>query len=293
VAGAISGTIQLKGDAMKVFISWSGPESNAIARGLRQFLPRVIQTVSPFMSQHDIEGGTLWLQTLLSELNESSNAIVCLTPTNLQAPWLNFEAGAIAKAIPPEHGQPRVFTYLWKVEPSDLKGPLVNFQGTKTERIATESMIKSLRKIAAPEFDPEIVAEAFDKNWEIMATAFAAAEKEHASNQTPDAAPRKPEEMQRELLDTVREIAKGQVRQQSQLDTITGYMPSFSALGAAAGVDQTRLMQWPNRSALLSALTDAKYVHPVHGGKYFYPEPTGVTPPPSSTASSTLPPDPH
>jgi hypothetical protein len=214
---------------VKLFISWSGPESKIIATGLREFLPRVIQSVDPFMSQHDIEGGELWLQRLLSELNESSTAIACLTPTNLAAPWLNFEAGAIAKAISRKKDQPRVFTYLWKVEPSDIRGPLVHFQATKTERTATEGMVESLRKIAAEALDAQIVIEAVENNWEIMKKAFSAAAKEHAASKSPDAAPRDPAEIQREVLDTVREIAKGQSRLQAQVDLIpTGYISPFT-----------------------------------------------------------------
>jgi len=40
---------------MKVFISWSGQRSAAVADALRYWLPKVIQALEPWMSADDIE----------------------------------------------------------------------------------------------------------------------------------------------------------------------------------------------------------------------------------------------
>jgi hypothetical protein len=48
------------------------------------------------MSQDDIETGSGWLARIKNELEATSYGIICLTPQNLDAPWLHFEAGALS-----------------------------------------------------------------------------------------------------------------------------------------------------------------------------------------------------
>jgi hypothetical protein len=71
---------------MKVFISWSGQRSAAVADALRYWLPKVIQALEPWMSADDIEKGTRWRSGLASELEQSSVGIICLTRENLNCP---------------------------------------------------------------------------------------------------------------------------------------------------------------------------------------------------------------
>lgn len=80
---------------MKVFISWSGSQSRAIAEAFRDFIGNVIQNVTPFMSSHDIEAGSRWQDRLAKELAESVVGVLCLTPDNLGSEWVQFEAGAL------------------------------------------------------------------------------------------------------------------------------------------------------------------------------------------------------
>ncbi len=81
---------------MKVFISWSGDESRQIAEALRDWLATLSESVEPYMSARDNEAGVRWNSVISGELERSDFGILCVTPTNLQAPWLLFEAGALS-----------------------------------------------------------------------------------------------------------------------------------------------------------------------------------------------------
>jgi hypothetical protein len=81
---------------MKVFISWSGEESGAVAQVLRAQLPCIIQAIKPFVSSEDIEKGAAWFQQIGAELEKSDFGILCLTNTNQNSKWVQFEAGALA-----------------------------------------------------------------------------------------------------------------------------------------------------------------------------------------------------
>lgn len=126
---------------MKVFISWSGEQSKALAAALRDFLPTVIQAVRPFMSQHDIEPGERWLQRLTEELRDTQVGIFCLTPENLEKPWLHFEAGAIGKAL---DGTGRVYTLLHRLADTDVKYPLAQFQARRANKDGIRDIVESL-----------------------------------------------------------------------------------------------------------------------------------------------------
>ena len=84
---------------MKVFISWSGDRSRAIAEELRDWLPTIVQSLEPFISTQDVPVGGRGLNVLASELQDCSFGILCLTQENKQGQWIHFEAGALSKVI--------------------------------------------------------------------------------------------------------------------------------------------------------------------------------------------------
>ncbi len=81
-------------EKLKIFISWSGDRSRAVAEALRDWLPDVLPMAEPWMSA-DVEKGAKWSQSVSGELEKSNFAAVCLTPENLTAPWLLFDAVAL------------------------------------------------------------------------------------------------------------------------------------------------------------------------------------------------------
>ena len=53
---------------MKVFISWSGEKSRAVAQALREWLPYINSEIEPWMSDADIDLGKRWSDQVAKEL---------------------------------------------------------------------------------------------------------------------------------------------------------------------------------------------------------------------------------
>jgi hypothetical protein len=83
---------------MGVFISWSGENSKShkVAKALQEWLDYVVPNCEPWMS-HDIGAGESWYTELFAQLDFHKVGISCVTKKNQKEPWLNFEAGALAK----------------------------------------------------------------------------------------------------------------------------------------------------------------------------------------------------
>ncbi len=150
------------GGVMKVFLSWSGPTSKQIAVALRDWLPKVIQAIEPWMSSEDIRKGARWSSSLAKELETTKAGIVCVTSDNPDAPWLNFEAGALSKTV---ERQEMVCTFLFHLKPSQLTGPLKDFQATEATKEDTQKLIFTLNKATAKPIDDSKLQEAFEVWW--------------------------------------------------------------------------------------------------------------------------------
>jgi len=127
---------------METLISWSGERSRSLARTLREWLPYALQRVEPWMSDKDIYAGTRWAGELGTRLGKINFGIVCVTPENVNAPWVLFEAGALAKSL--DFG--RVVPVLLDMKSTDLGGPLSQFQGVETNEEGMKSLILSLNQ---------------------------------------------------------------------------------------------------------------------------------------------------
>lgn len=124
----------------KVFLSWSGDRSKALAKILREWLPLVIQSASPWISTDDITAGSRWSKNVARELDLTSFGILCVTPENLKAPWLLFESGALSKSLEKSH----VCPFLMDVECSNLPGPIAQYQAVNATHDGTLHMLRSL-----------------------------------------------------------------------------------------------------------------------------------------------------
>jgi len=124
---------------MRVFLSWSGPLSHALATALHEWIPLVIQPARPFISE-DIAKGRRWSAVLGEQLGDSDCGIVCVTKDNVAAPWLHFEAGAISKMV----GKSNVSPLLLNIKQSELDGPLSQFQSTVCEKDDIFRLMRSI-----------------------------------------------------------------------------------------------------------------------------------------------------
>lgn len=132
---------------MDIFISWSGERSGAFAQCLRLWLPKVIQSLKPWISASDVEKGARWLKEVSERLEKTNFGILCLTPESLTEPWVVFEAGALSKAL----GSSSVCPILLGFSPSELRGPLSQFQATMFNKTDMLKLLKSINKALGPE----------------------------------------------------------------------------------------------------------------------------------------------
>lgn len=148
---------------MKIFISWSGPRSKAVAEALRDWLPDIIQACEPWISSEDIDPGARWSSDLAKQLEQTQFGIICLTPDNLGAAWIHFEAGAVSKKL---DDKTRLCPYLLGLEPTDIEGPLVQFQAIKAERTDTKKLVQTInRTLDSKSLPDERINRAFDLHW--------------------------------------------------------------------------------------------------------------------------------
>jgi|ERR1700683_973350 len=149
---------------MKIFLAWSGEASKSLAQLLHRWLPDVIQSLQPFMSEEDIRSGRRWLSEIGKQLAQTNFAILCATPDSLGSPWMHFEAGAAAKDV--EQGQ--VCALLVDLQLSALALPLSQFQNrTATDKADMLRLLQDLNK-GLPEgqrLEPERLNRLFEKSW--------------------------------------------------------------------------------------------------------------------------------
>jgi Domain of unknown function (DUF397)/TIR domain len=146
---------------MKIFISWSGDTSRAVAETLRFWLPSVLQYVEPYMSTEDVGKGARWSEDLARRLEQTSFGIVCVTSDNVGSPWLNFEAGALSKSVESS----RVSPFLFGLNPTDLVGPLAQFQASLPKPEDVARLIDSINALSDQPIDRARLDEAVQMWW--------------------------------------------------------------------------------------------------------------------------------
>jgi hypothetical protein len=187
---------------MKIFISWSGKHSLQVATTLRDWLPYIFNGIELFVSSEDIRKGKRWPLEVSKELDASNFGIVCLTPDNLDAPWLLFESGALSKSVK----EASVFTLLvGGLRIGDIEGPLSHFQHTLFEKEDFFKLIKAINENQGPNKQEEArLTKIFDKFWDELETSISKSVKIDSKPEKK----RSQEEMLHELLELTGYIAR-------------------------------------------------------------------------------------
>jgi hypothetical protein len=147
---------------MKLFISWSGDRSKAVASALEHWLPYVFPGIQVWMSDHDIHAGDRWGMELQKVLGECKLGIICLTPESLQSRWLTFEAGALSTAM----SGSRVIPYRFQLRSPDVGPPLSQFQDVSADDEGTYKLVRSVNDaLDSPLFDEVRLRKVFDRWW--------------------------------------------------------------------------------------------------------------------------------
>lgn len=200
---------------MKVFLSWSGRRAQVMAEDLRTWLQLVIQAVEPFVSSQDIHKGERGLNVIADELEGTSFGIICVTRENSQAPWINFEAGALSKVI----NASRVVPVLLDLSVSDVTGPLRQFQAvSSTSRDDVFRLVDTIREYSGVPLKPDQLKTTFDMFWPILETAF-----DKARTMTSPDADTTPARSSAEVLEEVLVLAR---RQEAILRTVVEHVDS-------------------------------------------------------------------
>lgn len=153
---------------VRVFISWSGDLSRALAVVLREWLPLAVQHTHPWTSDRDIKPGDRWALVLGQALEESDFGIICLTADNLHSPWLLFEAGAMSRAR-----DAKVVPLRFGVDASDLKDPLAEFQSLAVDRDGIERLVNRLFDLSGSTLDTRQRENVFTAMWPLFERSLA------------------------------------------------------------------------------------------------------------------------
>ena len=214
-----------------VFLTWSGERSKAMATALRNWLPSVIQAINPWMSDSDIAKGAGWNSEISKQLELAKIGIVCLTPENLDAPWVNFEAGALSKLT-----GSKVCTYLFGLSPSDVKGPLAQFQTTKSDdKDDTKKLLHTINKSLGEQLLKDTQVDiAFEKWWPDLDRVLKVIPHAPIRDQ-------RPKRTQEDLLEEILQLSREQEK------TSNATLQTLQVLTATATLEQYRAVHTDNR----------------------------------------------
>ncbi|HCJ7274058.1 TPA: toll/interleukin-1 receptor domain-containing protein [Vibrio cholerae] len=243
---------------MKVFISWSGAASHQVAKVFRDWLPSVIQSVKPYVSSEDIDKGSRWSTDIAGELEESTYGILCVTRENLEAPWLNFEAGALGKSI----DKSRVSPFLHKLKRSEVKGPILQFQSTIQEKEDLFKLVKSINLACGESgLDESRLEKVFNVWWPDLEKQLCAIETHEEASAIPNDSLESTSEIDgiSEILEEILEISRANQRLLRSPEEILPQRYLEHVIGDKLRINQKHFFEEESVNIHPQAVNDAIY----------------------------------
>jgi hypothetical protein len=113
------------------------------------------------MSDEKIGSGTPWCDSIADALDKTDFGIVCVTRENRAAPWLIFEAGALAKSVKTA----RVVPLCIDLPLTDITGPLARSQGRSLGYDGIRRLVHDLNKETEKPLSSERLDRSFKTAW--------------------------------------------------------------------------------------------------------------------------------
>lgn len=152
---------------MKIFLSWSGNKSKALAALFKDWIVCVVQNCDPWMSTQ-IEAGSQSNSIINENLNELNFGILFLTKYNKEAPWILYEAGALSKGLDKNRICPLLIDLDW----SEVKGPLVQYNYVEPNKSGILNLVHSIHSSMKSDTPQAIITRTFEPFWEIFKIKF-------------------------------------------------------------------------------------------------------------------------
>ena len=139
--------------------------SHDVAKALKIWLPNLFQplaTEDVFLSSQDIAKGASWFNALGKVLDACDFGILCLTQANMSAPWILYEAGAVAKRL----DQANVVPLLIGISTKDLTSPLSHLNAAGASKDEIRKLVDTInQRLGQRSLDQKKFDVAFKLNW--------------------------------------------------------------------------------------------------------------------------------
>lgn len=178
------------------------------------------------MSEADILPGTRWAQTIAGELQTSDFGIICITPGNRSAEWVNFEAGALSIAIGETDRKVVPLLIGFDERNAVSSGPLGVFNAVLFTKQDIWKLVGTLNDELNVRVDEQDLLETFELFWPQLEGQVQAI---RAASPTPVPDPPSPTEMMKEVLDLLRSMQSDLAARNRPRDPME---PEFATLNA-------------------------------------------------------------